>query len=130
MRNLINWTEEQQTAIKKLVKIKTYYHRDPIQLFNDIASAKHVISISSLPINNQYNYSFKLYRDKYGIEYTETKRKKKSNEAKQATIKQFNDSIDILHEKYVKSKDNNFNETTRKLTKDIMAFLEDESEFA
>ncbi|ATO46091.1 hypothetical protein C5L30_000258 [Companilactobacillus farciminis] len=129
MRNLINWTEEQQTAIKQLVKIKTYYHRDPIQLFNDIASAKHVISISSLPIDNQYNYSFKLYRDKYGIEYTETKRKKKSNEAKQATVKQFNDSIDILHDKYVKSKDNNFDETTRKLTKDIMAFLEGESEF-
>jgi len=37
--------------------------------------------------------------------------------------------MDIIHEKYLKAKDNSFNETTRKLARDIIAYLEYESEF-
>jgi len=129
IRKLIGWTEDQQKAIETIIDIKTYYYKNAMEFIADIVSDKQADNISDLPKYNLYNYTHKVYRDSYGVECVNSRRKKKTSIEIHNTVNEFNEAMNILHIKYVESKENSVNETTRKLVKDIIAYLDDETEF-
>lgn len=113
-RKVNGWTKEQQHALKFVVDAKNYYWGNPMECLSDIVVDKRVNDIAELPYHNSLN------------DYNQ---KRKNAKRTKDTLEEFNNSMDVLHDKYIESKKHNFNDTTRKMLRDVVAYLNNELEF-